>query len=279
MPTATIHPEALGETSSLIRPRGARTNQRWPGNTYGVEDRPYLLIPYRFRNGAHTSIADAQRIIAESLDLITADVGGCIRFVDDSEAQAHSHWIDFQDDENDGCKSYIGYHGDDPSFPNGQRINLASGCLRSDVVNHEVLHALGFDHEHERPDRDDHSIMHYDAFSFQTIEAAVDELPTITNLDGDPVQWPEVERLSSTDVFQLAKMYEGFCGQPGEEFIKVRSCNSGAEYLESRLCDGIKDCADGSDEELAFCDEYCEPETFYVSENGCYKNGLALIQK
>ena len=79
--------------------RGANNIEtwRWPGNTDG-QTRPYLAIPYRWLSGAHQD-AGARQIISESFDLITADVGGCIRFVDDSEVQAHNYWIRLQDDD------------------------------------------------------------------------------------------------------------------------------------------------------------------------------------
>jgi hypothetical protein len=46
------------------------------------------------------------------------------------------------------CDSYLGRTGG----PQPIRVN---GCGRSTVV-HEILHAAGFDHEHQRPDRDAH---------------------------------------------------------------------------------------------------------------------------
>lgn len=46
------------------------------------------------------------------------------------------------------CWSYVGRLG------GGQQLNLGNGCDTIAVVVHETLHALGFLHEHNRPDRD-----------------------------------------------------------------------------------------------------------------------------
>lgn len=47
------------------------------------------------------------------------------------------------------CGSYLGYHG------GGQPILIADKCGQREVA-HEIMHALGFIHEHSRPDRDDY---------------------------------------------------------------------------------------------------------------------------
>ena len=46
------------------------------------------------------------------------------------------------------------------------------------------------------------SVMHYTAYSFQTEDASNAGLATITDLNGNPVQWPRVSRMSSEDCFQ-----------------------------------------------------------------------------
>ena len=49
------------------------------------------------------------------------------------------------------CWSYVGRRGGE------QVVSLArSGCVYHQVVQHELLHALGFNHEQTRSDRDSH---------------------------------------------------------------------------------------------------------------------------
>ena len=53
------------------------------------------------------------------------------------------------------CSSYIGR----VRQTNGQELSIGTNCAVLSVIVHEVLHALGFIHEHTRLDRDTYVII------------------------------------------------------------------------------------------------------------------------
>jgi len=215
----------------------------------------------------------------------------------------HTSHIEIYDSDTGGCVSHVGMMA---GFGMLNYMNLnpgdgvgAPGCLHHSVVSHEFLHAMGVNHEQERPDRDANvivhfdniqedkwhnfekmpdtewfnmgsaydgqSVMHYSATSFRTQDAEDAGLFSITDINtGAGVQSPRVDRMSSEDAFQLQKMYENFC-PPLPSF----TCDDGQKYLKNRACDGILDCADGSDETETICNEVCFSPSIWVSKNNC----------
>jgi len=71
--------------------------------------------------------------------------------------------------------------------------------------------------------------MHYGWKGFITSEANAAGLSTMSDLDGNAVQKPEVTRMSTVDIQQLAGMYSGFCKAPA-----VTTCDDGQQvYLSN----------------------------------------------
>ncbi|XP_068199405.1 meprin A subunit alpha [Antennarius striatus] len=151
--------------------------------------------------------------------------------VDFKPYEGESSYISFT--KLSGCWSYV---GDDKT---GQNVSIGARCDTKSIVQHELLHALGFYHEQSRSDRDDYvkiwwdqieegmehnfnkyeddfitdlntpydyeSIMHYRPFSFNKNES----IPTITTTIP---QFNDVigQRLdfSAVDITRVNRMYD-----------------------------------------------------------------------
>ncbi|KJH49011.1 astacin [Dictyocaulus viviparus] len=69
----------------------------------------------------------------------------CIRFQPRNNEDDYLHIV-----KGYGCYSQVGRTG------GKQEISLGDGCLYNEIVVHELMHSIGFWHEHSRVDRDDH---------------------------------------------------------------------------------------------------------------------------
>ncbi|KAK7474469.1 hypothetical protein BaRGS_00034291, partial [Batillaria attramentaria] len=59
----------------------------------------------------------------------------------------------------EGCSSDVGYRGYEGTT---QYVEINFFCLEKSTVIHEIGHAIGWIHEHARPDRDDYVRVNYD---------------------------------------------------------------------------------------------------------------------
>ncbi|EDO31165.1 predicted protein, partial [Nematostella vectensis] len=181
----------------------------------------------------------------------------CIRFVKRTTESAYLEIF-----KGNGCSSFVG------TIHSKQRLNLGAGCLTPRVILHELGHALGFHHEHNRPDRDDYvtimwenitpnyrfafnkkspyevtdlgtpydynSIMHYHRYAF-----SMSGNPTIIVKQSALIG---SNKLSEIDIYQMNRLYK--C--PGGKKIRSRThatITTGCNF-ESDLCGFTQETSD-----------------------------------
>ncbi|XP_055349136.1 uncharacterized protein LOC129596010 [Paramacrobiotus metropolitanus] len=109
----------------------------WPNHT----------LPYEFSKKQNAQMtAKEMQIILDSMRIISLLSGNCIKFV---VRTTEEDYISFQ--KGIQCMSNIGRTG------GKQAVIYSTGCLKHHGdVQHELMHAMGFFHEHSRSDRDEH---------------------------------------------------------------------------------------------------------------------------
>lgn len=177
----------------------------------------------------------------------------CIKFVE-RNASEHENFIRFTELPC-GCCSHVGMEGN-----GGQNVSIGKDCHKIGVIVHELGHAIGFWHEHTRPDRDqyvtiyseniqigqehnfnkltsedvdslgepyDHkSIMHYG----RKIYSRNDYDPTISAKKNGRIT-PKIgqrEHLSLSDIRQTNKLYK--CAGCGRTFLGQQASFTSPDY-------------------------------------------------
>ncbi|KAJ3606196.1 hypothetical protein NHX12_025717 [Muraenolepis orangiensis] len=175
-------------------------------------------------------------ILGDDLDL---NAKGCVHQA--FEMYRLKSCVDFKPYE--GEKTYIKCFSSVGDQQSGQILSLGTGCDHKAVIEHELLHALGFYHEQSRTDRDDYvnvwldqvtpglqhnfnkynddfitdqntaydyeSIMHYRPFSFnknESVPTITTKIPSFNNIIGQYLDF------SALDVLRLNRMYN--CSGP-----------------------------------------------------------------
>lgn len=72
----------------------------------------------------------------------------CVRFF--QGATEDGHYIKVTTNPAVNCESLVGY-----KKVAGQRLNLGPFCMNKGGITHELMHALGFQHEHQLPWREE----------------------------------------------------------------------------------------------------------------------------
>ncbi|XP_010773118.1 low choriolytic enzyme-like, partial [Notothenia coriiceps] len=156
--------------------------------------------------------------------LLTFHASTCSRFVWRRRQRNYLYFY-----SGSGCWSYLGRQS------RGQLVSLQkNGCLYTDTVQHEVLHALGFHHEQVRSDRDSYvsilyqnikpgqthnfmkrktnnlgtpydfdSVMHYGKYAFSK-----NREPTILAKRNPSLNFGTARTMSKNDIARVNKLYQ-----------------------------------------------------------------------
>uniref|UniRef100_A0A8C6TWB0 Metalloendopeptidase n=1 Tax=Neogobius melanostomus TaxID=47308 RepID=A0A8C6TWB0_9GOBI len=130
------------KTRSAMKCADSPFSCRWPKSNNGKVEIAYVL------SDRYDSV-EKNEIVRALKDFETKT---CIRF---NPRQADVHYLLFE--PHTGCGSLLGRNG------YKQTVSLAKfGCVYFGIIQHEVMHALGFHHEHNRSDRDQYVQIHMD---------------------------------------------------------------------------------------------------------------------
>uniref|UniRef100_A0AAQ6IT23 Metalloendopeptidase n=1 Tax=Anabas testudineus TaxID=64144 RepID=A0AAQ6IT23_ANATE len=110
-----------------------QTGCKWPKSSDGK-----VYIPYVISNSY------SKNVITTAINSFSAST--CIRFF---PRTTQTDYVNIQ--SLDGCYSYVGRQG---KCTDG--VSESEGCIYFGTVQHELIHALGFNHEQCRSDRDQH---------------------------------------------------------------------------------------------------------------------------
>ncbi|XP_071130100.1 bone morphogenetic protein 1-like [Mytilus edulis] len=119
--------------------------QRDVRNSVGNYQRTWTnnVIPYTFAPNNY-SFTEQNYIVSVITDMMKI-TSNCVTFI---PRTTEKDFVYIQNAEE--CNSAIGRTG------GAQILNLGDKCLKNGTIMHELMHTLGFWHEHTRPDRDDY---------------------------------------------------------------------------------------------------------------------------
>ncbi|KAI6177673.1 Metalloendopeptidase [Aphelenchoides bicaudatus] len=148
---------------------------------------PNSVVPYMFsRKHSSRDINAIRRAMKE------IERNSCFRFVGRHAGQRDYIYFD----PGNGCFSSVGRVG------GRQQLSLSSECITSYVIVHELLHALGAYHEHQRPDRNQ-----YVTIDYRNIETGWEWVYAIESHHLDSNKYPY-------DVNSIMNYYSNAFGKP-----------------------------------------------------------------
>ncbi|XP_041815003.1 low choriolytic enzyme-like [Chelmon rostratus] len=186
----------------------------WPKSAGGNVEIPFILSQ-KYDDADRSAILYAMKAFESKT---------CIRFIPRASQRAY-----LSIEPRYGCFSLLGRIGDK------QVVSLQRfGCLRQGIIQHELLHSMGFYHEHTRSDRDQHvrinweNVNEYFTFNFQKKDTSNLNTPydyssvlhygrnafaktgseTITPIPDASVPIGQRDGLSDIDIIKINKLYK-----------------------------------------------------------------------
>uniref|UniRef100_A0A915KWE0 Metalloendopeptidase n=1 Tax=Romanomermis culicivorax TaxID=13658 RepID=A0A915KWE0_ROMCU len=163
----------LGKIADILKIPSNIFGNRGRSVNLKAEKWPKGVVPYIIDKGISKLRRDNIETAIRQFNLHT-----CVKFV---PRKKEDHYLQFF--SKDGCSSFVGVQR---YFSSAQPLNLAPGCRVSDTM-HEMMHALGFEHEHQRFDRDDYVKVHLDLIpkEYHWIFVKLENDPEVAKLSYD----------------------------------------------------------------------------------------------
>ncbi|XP_055341737.1 uncharacterized protein LOC129590498 isoform X2 [Paramacrobiotus metropolitanus] len=137
---------------------------RWPNG----------IVPFQLESALRVN----RSLIHAAMAIISQKTSECIRFVPRSNEPV---FLRILPAPRSTCSAEVGY------ATSSRRLQLSPECLLHDVI-HELMHILGFFHEHTRPDRDEHVLIHFD--NIKASKRAAYDVDYDKRTDSDTLQLP-----------------------------------------------------------------------------------------
>jgi len=301
-----VHTNSTNSTEqqrALTRILGA-TNQvhrLWNVPDYRKDD-GRLHIPYAIKDTDHFN-AETRNTITTALAYIE-DATGVLKF-EPHDGEREYIYFNHESHYSNICAANLGKQ-------TGRQTNIYLGWCRYEQhrgsIVHEILHSLGFWHEHSRPDRDDHvqimwnhivsgaennfnkgtyvdvlgteydfnSIMHYPHNGFSVEYNSKSTIRPLTALNKWETMGQRV-RLSPHDITEIRKLYQCASG-PRSEGLDIDSlCSEDCPCWEHALgnCNSDVECIDNlvcrdAPDSSIFTVEYKDQLELYTAGTGSF---------
>uniref|UniRef100_A0A915MEZ2 Metalloendopeptidase n=1 Tax=Meloidogyne javanica TaxID=6303 RepID=A0A915MEZ2_MELJA len=115
------------------------------------------------------------------------------------------------------CYSQVGKTG------GKQELSLGQGCLFNETIIHELMHSLGFWHEHSRADRDNHIIIRWE----NILPGLDSQFDIFTNIIGTSFE------LSELDIEKIMKLYNCNKQKKGNTNYLIKKRKINGNYQEN----------------------------------------------